>query len=89
MKAQQYINTNSKYFIKQYHSGYECSWCEIENSDLISMLADACTAQETICNQEVYVFSDGSYITRAEDQYFTGSDVLDFNVTQELISNKG
>ena len=55
-----------------------------DNSEVISFLQNEAVSTQDICDQETYVFSDGSYITRVEDEYFTGNDVDEFLVTEEL-----
>jgi len=84
-QAENFIKENNKFFSKQSNTtGYECSYDEIDNNDLIQLISDACTYEEEICGQDTFSFSDGSYITRNEEMYFTGNDVNDFLVTQEM-----
>ena len=55
-----------------------------DNSEVIEFLQDEAVQTQDICDQETYTFSDGSYITRSLDDYFTGKDIDDFLITQEL-----
>ena len=41
-------------------------------------------ALKEIYNQDTYIFTDGSYITRLEDDYFYGDDVTKFEIEEEL-----
>ena len=56
---------------------------ESDNYDLHDLLNDECNLFQTLCDQDVWSFGDGSYITRNGDDYFDGDDVLDFELIDE------
>ena len=60
----------------------------IDNSELHDDLNDSCVTVKEILDQETWVMSDGSYITRNEDIYWTGDDVDDFEITEDLENEK-
>lgn len=87
--AENFIVENSKYFNKQNdNTGYECSYDEIDNNELIEKISEACTSEQEILGQDTYSFSDGSYITRNDELYFTGKDINEFFLTQEIELSK-
>ena len=48
---------------------------ELDNNELHDLLNDECVGFEVIEGQDVWIFSDGSFITRLEDDYYDGADV--------------
>ncbi len=57
---------------------------DLDSSDIQDLLAEKCASSQELLGQEVWEFSDGSYITRNEDDYFFDDDVREFEVTAEL-----
>ncbi len=70
----------NKFQENMYMDGY----IAIDNYDLHDDLNDAAVSVKDILDQETWVMSDGSYITRNSDQYWTGSDVADFELTEKM-----
>ena len=54
------------------------------NTEVHNFLQDEMVGFKEICNQDTYIFSDSSYITRLEDDYFHGDDVTMFEIEEEL-----
>ncbi len=63
------------------HNSYDH---EMDNAVLHELLNDSCVSFTTLCDQDVWVFGDGSYITRNVDEYFFDNDVTDFQVTHDM-----
>ena len=59
------------------------AYVALDNSDLHDDLNDSAVEVKDICDQETWVMSDGSYITRNEDEYWTGEDILSFELIEE------
>ena len=57
---------------------YHLTTGEMDNNDLHGPLNDASTAFLMLGGQDVWEFSDGSYATRQEEDYYYGDDVDDF-----------
>ena len=55
--------------------GYEINHSVSDNEEMHDSLNYDCTGFDTIQCQDTWIFSDGSYITRNEDLYWTGTDV--------------
>ena len=51
---------------------------ELDNNELHDLLNDECVGFEVTEGQDVWVFGDGSFITRLEDDYYHGADVDTF-----------
>ena len=51
-----------------------------DNSELHDLLNDACVNVEEVLGQETWTLSDGSYITRDGDEYWTGNDIDEFKL---------
>ncbi len=60
----------------------------LDNSELHDDLNDSCVGVKDILDQETWVMSDGSFITRNCDIYWTGDDILDFEITEEIENEK-
>ena len=77
MKANDIIKENRREFLNELscNNGYECATGNERLHDILN--AEAVMVQE-ICGQETWGFSDGSYITRLEDEYSTGDSIDDF-----------
>jgi len=73
-----------KKFIDEFEdkkSAYD-AYVAIDNDDLHDDLNDSAVYVKDICDQETWVMSDGSYITRVGDEYWTGEDVTDFEIIE-------
>ena len=57
---------------------------ELDNNELHDLLNDECVYFQTLCDQDTWSFSDGSYITRNQDDYFDGDDISEFELTDSL-----
>ena len=55
----------------------------IDNNITIDYLNDECVAVKELCEQETWVMDDGSYITRNDDLYYSGNDIVDFEITHD------
>ena len=60
---------------------------ELSNDELHELLNDECVYFQVLMNQDTWSFSDGSYITRNVDDYYTGVDVADFELTAGLYAD--
>ena len=58
------------------------AYVAIDNDELHDDLNNEAVAVQDICDQETWVMSDGSYITRVGDDYWTGEDVDDFLIIE-------
>ncbi len=56
----------------------------IGNNEVHEALEDEVVCFKEIIGQDTYVFSDGSYITRLEDEYFLGDNIDMFEIEEEL-----
>jgi sensor histidine kinase regulating citrate/malate metabolism len=56
----------------------------VDNDEMIELLNDEAVYVQDIMAQETWTLSDGSYITRLHDEYWTGDDVAVFEVEAEL-----
>ena len=75
MLSKELVNFNE--FTKNYE-------VDTSNNDCIEYLQSKMVEEKEIVGQDTYVFSDGSYITRLEDEYFVGNDVAQFEIEEEL-----
>lgn len=50
-------------------------------NDIHTELNDSCVYFQTLCDQDTWTISDGSYITRAlDEEYYIGEDITDFEL---------
>ena len=84
MKAIEIINKYNDKFFNEKKSEND-GLIAIDNNELIELLNDEAFAVEDILDQETWIMSDGSYITRNGDEYWTGKDIDDFRITAETI----
>lgn len=84
--AEQTMKTLSNYFDGKWSGGDVA----VSVSDLHDPLTDACNSVTEICDQETWVFSDGSYITRQSDgdTFWTGDDVTEFELVESMDYNQ-
>ena len=54
---------------------------EFNNQDIHDILNEECVYFQELAGQDTWSFSDGSYLTRNEDEYFIGDDIGEFEVT--------
>lgn len=65
---------------------YLGAYVAIDNNELHDDLNDAAVGVKDILDQETWIMSDCSYITRNEDLYFLGDDIADFELTEILVN---
>jgi hypothetical protein len=91
-EAEKFIDENDRFFTNDPidHNYFECKEGEILVSKLIKLLRKNCSIEKSIfgyeCGDfdECYVFDDGSYITRCDEFYTTGNDIVDFRITNQM-----
>ena len=81
MEAQNTINKLADKF--ETKKSNNDAYVAYDNYELHELLNDECVSFEEIMDQDTWIFSDGSYITRNTDEYWVGNDVDDFKVTAE------
>lgn len=79
------LNILSKLNFKQSQLCYNSFDNELDNNLLHDLLNEECTSFKTLCDQDVWIFSDASYITRNVDDYFYSNDVTDFEIAHDLL----
>jgi hypothetical protein len=77
MKANETIKKlRDKFQEKEYQGGLVA----IDNDEVIELLNDEAVHVQDIKDQETWTLNDGSYITRNDDVYWTGENVLLFEI---------
>ncbi len=72
----------------EYHlviSGYSAT---SDNNDIIEALQESAVSVKDILDQETYIFSDGSYITRLNDDFWLGDDVDLFEIEADIANEE-
>jgi len=80
-KAKKFISNTEVFNINEFSKNNEPV---NDNTDVHNFLENEMVGLKDICGQDTYIFSDGSYITRLEDDYFYGDDVTMFEIEEEL-----
>ena len=57
---------------------------DLSNDELHELLNDECSNFQELLDQDTWSFTDGSYITRNEDDYFFDDNISDFELMVEL-----
>ena len=52
----------------------------VSNQDCAQFLSENCISEKEIIGQDTYIFNDGSYITKLEDEYFVGDNIDLFEI---------
>ena len=73
MKAQDTIKKLAAKFHNEKSSND--AFVAIDNTEVIELLNDECVQVQDIMDQETWTMTDGSYITRLDDEYWTGDDI--------------
>lgn len=73
---------NKLNFKKTIINSYENN--DLDNNQLHDLLNDESVYFQELCNQDTWSFSDSSYITRNEDDYYLGDDIKDFELVHEM-----
>jgi len=47
-------------------------------AELHELLNEECVSFKTMCDQDTWIFTDGSYVTRIDDDYYPGDDIDQF-----------
>ena len=81
MKAQETIKQNRQLWLAKL--SLNDGLIADSNIDVIDFLNTQCAHVDDIAGQETWTFSDGSYITRNEDEYWNGDDIDDFSSQYE------
>ena len=93
MKATNVMNTHEDKFVKNAtatNSEWTAKdgWTAKDNMEMIELLNDEGVGVLYILDQETWVMDDGSYITRNDNEYWTGSDVDEFLLTEEITNEE-
>jgi hypothetical protein len=81
MKAHQIIEQNRHLWVDSLSANQ--GLIADDNVSAIEFLNSVAVHAREIAGQETWVFHDGSYITRNEDEYWFDSDVADFESQYE------
>ena len=80
-KAEEILNNTEIFNFNNFSKTHELVDTNLE---VHNFLQDEMVHFEEIIGQDTYVFSDGSCITRLEDEYFFGDDVTMFKSNENL-----
>ncbi len=81
MKAQNIVEQNRLLWVEK--TSANNGLIADDNVACIEFLNSECVHVDDIAGQETWTFSDGSYVTRNEDEYWLGNDVDDFKSQYE------
>ena len=60
----------------------------LDNEDVITNISDEAESIKDILGQQTFIMSDGSYITRNDDMYWSDDDVSEFELTENMMNEE-